>query len=244
MAQEMAKKSDARTHNAGQPNDTFHVALSFAGEDRVYVESTASILRSMGFRVFYDKYETVSLWGKNLYDHLSSVYGRTSQSVVMFISKHYAKKLWTNHERQSAQARAFSEQCEYVLPVRFDDTEIPGVHKTVGYIDLINISPVDLAELIKQKIGPVTRENFMPDDPDRVLDMMGAKAKRERIRLSSVAHAAFEALSLMTREERRLVALLAWHTCPNGPETDGDIHINVDLLARISGLTRRAILAA
>jgi len=55
-------------------NPDFDVALSFAGEDRAYVEEVASVLREMGLRVFYDKYETVSLWGKDLYTHLREIY--------------------------------------------------------------------------------------------------------------------------------------------------------------------------
>ena len=65
-----------RTMGQNMDSDTysFDIALSFAGEDRQYVEEVAKVLRLMGFRVFYDKYETVSLWGKNLYTHLSEVY--------------------------------------------------------------------------------------------------------------------------------------------------------------------------
>lgn len=82
----------------------YDVALSFAGENRQYVEEVASILRSMGFRIFYDKYEVVDLWGKDLYVYLSEIYCKRARYTVMFISKDYAKKLWTNHERRSAQA--------------------------------------------------------------------------------------------------------------------------------------------
>jgi len=39
----------------------FDVALSFAGEDRKYVEQVAGFLQEMGIRVFYDKYEEVTL---------------------------------------------------------------------------------------------------------------------------------------------------------------------------------------
>ena len=89
-----------RPGTAEEPNvELFDVALSFAGEDRAYVEQTAAVLRRMGLRIFYDKHERVSLWGKNLYDHLSAVYRDTSRYTVMFISEHYARKLWTNHER-------------------------------------------------------------------------------------------------------------------------------------------------
>jgi len=238
----MAKRISHPTPKAAPEEPAFHVALSFAGEDRAYVEKTADVLRRMGLRVFYDKYEHVSLWGKNLYDHLSHIYGKMSRYTVMFISKHYAKKLWTNHERQSAQAKAFSEKSEYILPVRFDDTEIPGIHATVGYIDLAHVPPRELAELIKEKIGHLIRENFMPENPDRLLALFGATTATKKRQLTSIAQGVFNDLCLMTPEERRLVSLVAVNTCPTGPEVDGDVHINIDLLARLSGLTRREII--
>src|ERR1700754_70184 len=90
-------------------NFEYDVALSFAGEDRVYVEQVATLLREAGLKVFYDGFEEVSLWGKNLYDHLSQVYGQKARYTVMFISRHYANKIWTTHERKSAQERAVKE---------------------------------------------------------------------------------------------------------------------------------------
>jgi hypothetical protein len=131
----------------------FDIALSFAGENRAYVDDVAQQLRNEGVRVFYDQYEQATLWGKNLYDRLDYVYRRAARYCVIFISSHYASKVWTNHERQSAQARALEENREYVLPVRFDDTQIPGLHTTVGYIDARETTPAHLVQLILQKLG-------------------------------------------------------------------------------------------
>lgn len=114
----------------------------------------------MGFRVFYDKYETIRLWGKDLYKHLREIYFERARYVIIFISKYYKDKLWTNHERESAQARAFNEKGEYILPARFDKTQIPGLLPTVGYVNLNKYSPRAFAELIKKKIGPVERVIF------------------------------------------------------------------------------------
>jgi len=88
----------------------FDVALSFAGEDRAYVEKVANYLKEKSIRVFYDKYEKTMLWGKDLYVHLDEVYQKKARYCVMFLSRHYAEKLWTNHERKSAQARAFKKK--------------------------------------------------------------------------------------------------------------------------------------
>jgi hypothetical protein len=126
--------------------------LSFAGEDRAYAEHVATALRRRGIRVFYDRYEQVELWGKDLYSHLDYVYRHSARYCVLFISAAYGEKLWTNHERRSAQARAFSENKEYVLPVRFDDTEIPGLAPTVGYLDVCRLNPRDLASRIVEKL--------------------------------------------------------------------------------------------
>lgn len=124
--------------------EKYDVALSFAGEDRKYAEELAILLKDGGYRVFYDEDELADLWGKNLYDFLSSVYKDHARYCVVFLSKHYEAKLWTNHERQQAQAKAFKENREYILPVRLDDTEIQGIPQTIGYLDLrlMNIEEV------------------------------------------------------------------------------------------------------
>lgn len=133
----------------------FDIALSFAGEDRAYVDAVANALRNAGVKVFYDLFEEVDLWGKDLYTHLSELYQKRARFTVMFISDAYSKKLWTNHERRAAQARAFQEAQEYILPVRFDDTDIPGVLPTVGYISLQDRTPDQLALLITKKLVSV-----------------------------------------------------------------------------------------
>lgn len=134
-------------------NDSkYDIALSFAGEERAYVDRVANLLRDRGVRVFYDLFGEADLWGKDLYVHLSEVYKNRAKFTVMFISESYACKLWTNHERRAAQARAFQEAQEYILPARFDDTDIPGVLPTVGYISLKGRSPEDLVSLITKKL--------------------------------------------------------------------------------------------
>lgn len=133
----------------------YEVVLSFAGEDRKYVEKVAEFLKKNNVNLFYDRYEEVTLWGKDLAEHLDKVYSGNARYCVMFISENYGKKVWTNHERKSALARAIEEKDEYILPVRFDDTEIPGIRKTLGYIDLSTKSPEELGRLILLKLGYV-----------------------------------------------------------------------------------------
>jgi len=131
----------------------YDVALSFAGEDREYVNAVATHLQACNIKVFYDEFEQVELWGKDLYTHLDEVYRNKARFCVMFISENYQRKDWTNHERESAQARALQEnQEEYILSARFDDTEIPGVRKNRGYINLQKYKPQEVAQFIIRKL--------------------------------------------------------------------------------------------
>jgi hypothetical protein len=137
---------------------TYEVVLSFASEDRDYVEKVATVLRSNEVSVFYDAYEEVTLWGKNLTEHLHKVYSSSARFCVMFISKHYAEKVWTTHERRSAFEKALASKEEYILPARFDDTEIPGLHKHIVYVDLKKKTPAELARMIVEKLGRTFQE--------------------------------------------------------------------------------------
>ncbi|MFQ5447573.1 MAG: TIR domain-containing protein, partial [Saprospiraceae bacterium] len=101
----------------------YQIALSFAGEDRAYVDKVAELLKENDISVFYDKFEQVDLWGKDLGIHFDYIYRRQSQYFIPFISAHYKEKIWTNYEVRTAIARAIENKEEYILPVRFDDTE-------------------------------------------------------------------------------------------------------------------------
>ena len=143
----------------------YEIALSFAGEDRTYVEMVARFLQSHHVSLFFDDYNDVDLWGKDLYAHLIKVYSDAERYVVMFISRNYAEKVWTNHERRAAQSRALTERGEYILPVRFDDTAVEGLLPTVSYLDARRISPEVLASKILEKLGrPIilSKANALP----------------------------------------------------------------------------------
>jgi hypothetical protein len=126
----------------------YDVALSFAGEDEPYVSQVAHLLRDRGVAVFYHRFEEAGLWGRNLYDALTDVYHKQARFTVMFISEHFARKAWPNVERQAAMARALNERDRYILPARFDNTEIPGLLPTIQYIPAREKSPKDLTDLI------------------------------------------------------------------------------------------------
>ncbi len=150
-------------------NYEYDVAVSFAGEDREHAKKLAKLIRSGGYKVFYDEYEPAQLWGKDLYTHLFSVYKDKARYCVLFVSEHYAQKLWTNHELQSAQARAFQEREEYILPIRLDNAEIPGIPQTVGYLDLREMSITEIYQTLVEKLSEGQQEQTTdPSTPHAV----------------------------------------------------------------------------
>ena len=211
----------------------YDVALSFAGEQREYVERVANDLKSRGIRPFYDDYEKGSLWGKDLYAHLNEIYQNMCRYCVIFVSKEYAAKVWPNRERQSAQARAVEEKQEYILPARFDDTPIPGLLDTVGYIDLNGTSPKQLGDLIAEKLGTEIRQHYLPPTLDRLYERLGIEAdQRAQEEASSHAWSFLEVLRRMTADERDAVLGVIRFGCPS--DLPDNIHIDADLLRRFT----------
>lgn len=134
---------------------TYDVAISFAGEDRQVARDLATRLLARNYRVFYDEFQQADLWGADLAEVLESVYGEQSHYCVIVISESYANKVWTRHELRSAiEAALFKEDRDaYILPLRRDDTRLPGLRRTVGYLDLRNMGLDDVIKLLSQKLG-------------------------------------------------------------------------------------------
>ena len=152
----------------------YEVGLSFAGEQRLYVEEVARALQSRGISVFYDKFETVRLWGKHLAEELQSVYEGRASLAVMFISTDYVEKMWPRHERRAILSRAVEEREEYVLPVRFDDAEVPGLSKDLDYLRAEDHPPAELAAMIGEKLGIRPFEGKASDvPPPRMTSLSG-----------------------------------------------------------------------
>lgn len=219
----------------------YDVVLSFAGEDRKYVEKVASFLKKSGIKLFYDNYEDVNLWGKDLYQHLDNVYQNKGKYAVVFISDAYAKKLWTSHELKSAQARAFADSEEYILPARFDETEIPGIRKTIGYVDLRELTPTQFAKKIIKKLGDIEPENFLPDKLLFVEEAAEAIIPEfEKDEIEASIYNVFHTLKRLTDREKWFLATFFLFGCKH--DITEDIHHDITYVERVSGFSREEII--
>ena len=115
--------------------------------------------------MFYDGFQQAWLWGRDGVETFHAVFAEKTNYVVMFISAEYVKKPWTRVERRSAFSRMINEDEEYVLPVRFDDTAVPGLPDTVQYLRANRFSPAELAALIAERLGVAPFAGKLSDVP-------------------------------------------------------------------------------
>jgi hypothetical protein len=77
-----------------------------------------------------------------------------------------------------AHKRALTDLDSYLLPVRLDDTELPGLRPTVAYIDARATSPEELTGLIQQKLL-ITPGTTTSSDPPILRSPRTENQKRE-----------------------------------------------------------------
>ena len=142
---------------------SYDVALSFASEDREYVDAVATRLHAMGFTVFYDAFHVATTWGHVNRDVLGRVFREGAGHVVAFISRHYVGKPWTMFELNAAMEGEASRTVPSLLPVRFDSTAVPGLPPEKFWIEAAAIPPDQLALHIRNRVArqPHLREARM-----------------------------------------------------------------------------------
>jgi hypothetical protein len=144
-------------------NESFEydVAVSFAEADRAAAGDLADRLAGKEISVFLDEYSQDPR-GKDILDHLVNLYARKARYCVLLISRAYPLKAWTETERTSAWERALRDAEEYILLLRLDDTEVPGIAGAAGYRDLRQHSMESIVELLEQKLGELHRRSGPP----------------------------------------------------------------------------------
>jgi hypothetical protein len=141
----------------------FDVAPSFAEEDRDRVLPIVDRLKALGVEVFYDKDREVEMWGQDRIEYFSETFSHRARFVLLFSSQHYVSK-WTRLQSRAAMARALEDHTEYVLPIRIDDTPVPGLLPTIAYLDMRVHSDEVIAQAVAQKLAQ-HRASFTPTTP-------------------------------------------------------------------------------
>lgn len=131
----------------------FKIALSFPGEQRGFVEQVAVRLADQvgRDRVLYDKYYEAEFARPDLDTYLQRLYHDESELIAVFLCADYERKDWCGLEWRAIRNLIKKRQASTVMPLRFDDTAIPGLFSTDGYVWIGGRSPEEIADLILQR---------------------------------------------------------------------------------------------
>ena len=141
-----------------QPNgraiENFKVALTFAGENRGYVEQVAIDLEmKLGKgNVFYDNFFQAELARLDLDIFLQDIYHNKSDFIVVFLSKGYRSKEWCGLEWRSIRDLIRKKQSDKIILVKLEDFSIDGIFSIDGYLDGIINNPIRISDLINKRI--------------------------------------------------------------------------------------------
>ncbi len=98
------------------------IFLCHASEDKKFVEKLAKDLMRFGFEVWFDKFEMKV--GESLLEKINEgITGSGYFAVVL--SSHSVGKPWVKHEIQSAFAKKFKDENFKILPVLYEECDVP-----------------------------------------------------------------------------------------------------------------------
>lgn len=137
----------------------FAVSLSYARERRPFVEKVRDELRRLlddelkqtDQEIFYDDDYAHEAAGQNMDTWLQTIYRDQSELVAVFLCDKYIEKKWCGVEWGAINELSHKDR-RRVLPIRFNDTPIPGVPSMQGYINAENKTPEEVAKLIVRRL--------------------------------------------------------------------------------------------
>ena len=137
-----------------KPKKRFDVALSFPGEYRDFVKTIADKLaEELGRdRIFYDNYSEAELGRMNLDTYLQDIYHNHAELIVVFLCAEYKEKEWCGLEWRAIRDLAKQKKIAEIMPIRFDSADIPGFFSIDGYINAEGREPLEIADLITERL--------------------------------------------------------------------------------------------
>ncbi|UVS82430.1 putative protein containing a TIR (Toll-Interleukin 1-resistance) domain protein [Actinokineospora sp. UTMC 2448] len=134
----------------------YDVALSFAGEDRKFVEHLRDEIQDKGLVVFYDFTEMYRIVANNIEEYMRPIYDSGSRYVVVVIGESYSKKRWTIFEANEYMHRIKQGA---VIPVISRNVELGATDqlRDIAHLDFdpdgdLAAQAKEIAEVVAKKI--------------------------------------------------------------------------------------------
>ena len=110
----------------------YDIAVSYASEQRAYVERFVKRLEAHKLSVYYDRNAQAKMVGKILDQELHKIYIQESACCVLFLSEAYVTKPVTRYESQIILSETiYKDNFMYIL--KFDPVSIPGLNRNFIY---------------------------------------------------------------------------------------------------------------
>lgn len=133
----------------------FRIALSFAGEQRAFVDKVAHVLAAKfsNERILYDKFHEAEFARRNLGVYLPSLYRDESDLIVPILCPAYDAKRWTGLEWNHIMELMTRADENRVLLCRFGHVEVSGLSAVDGFVELDGMTAETAVELILQRLA-------------------------------------------------------------------------------------------
>ena len=149
----------------------YDLAVSFASEQRGIAAPLAGWLDASGYSIFYDEFQEGELFGEYLSLELRKIYADESRYCLIILSKKYLEKPWTKLEREAAISEFSKRKGDYILCLKIDDVELPGLPSDIAYLTLDKFGIDGVYKLLLEKLGPPHHDHQLSnlDEKDRQL---------------------------------------------------------------------------
>lgn len=106
--------------------------LSHSTKDKDFVRKLAEDLFINGYEVWFDEWELD--WGDSLFEKIEEGI-KESNFLIIVISSNSIKSRWVNNELKAALSNENESNTPFILPILYDDCEVPLFLKDKIYID-------------------------------------------------------------------------------------------------------------
>lgn len=131
----------------------YDVAVSYASEQRSYVERFVKRLQSHKMSIYYDRDAQAQMVGMILDQKLHKIYIQESKHCVLFLSHEYIKKPVTRYESSIILSESLYEE-NFMYIFKFDNVTLPGLNRNFVYSSLGDYpEPEQYADFIYEVIS-------------------------------------------------------------------------------------------
>jgi hypothetical protein len=141
----------------------YDVVIAFSAPDRSTAEEFARLLAERNIKISLDELNAPDVGSMQPAAHLAETFGRKARYYLLLISQSFPRTNW-----QDVGLLTDPTQGSSVLPVRLDDTDLPGMEDPTQIKDLRSHSIQEIVDLIA---GTIVREKAHTGPPSHSHDL-------------------------------------------------------------------------